>query len=88
LKVTGEALRTVTLGLNTSSELLGMASYPCADELVDLITVIVSSIPQYTNIGRISHFHNSIKGRNTGMISMCAPGINFIKVLTSTSRLG
>jgi hypothetical protein len=87
--VTGGALRTVTLGLNTSSELLEMASHPCASALADLICVIILAVPRYTNIGSIlSHCYNSIKGRNTGMISIYAPGINFMKVLTSTSRLG
>jgi hypothetical protein len=86
--VTGGALRTVTLGLNTSSELLEMASHPCASALADLICVIILAVPRYTNIGRIpSHCYNSIKGRNTGMISIYAPGINFMKVLTSTSKL-
>jgi hypothetical protein len=50
LVVTGEALRTVTLGLNTSSELLGMASDPCASALADLICVIVLAVPRYSNI--------------------------------------
>ncbi len=43
-----------------------MASNPCADALADLITVIVTPIPWYTNIASIPpHYYNSIKGRNT-----------------------
>ena len=60
-----------------------MASNPCADELADLITVIVTPIPQYTNIGSIPpHYYNSIKGRNTSDIYVCSTyqcynGFNF-----------
>ncbi|HEX7178080.1 MAG TPA: hypothetical protein VF220_00015 [Nitrososphaeraceae archaeon] len=43
-----------------------MASNPCADALADLITVVVTPISGYTNIGSIPpHYYNSIKGRNT-----------------------
>ncbi len=56
-----------------------MASNPCADALADLITVIVTPIPRYTNIGSIPpHYYNSIKGRNTEVKSMCAPHTNVI----------
>jgi hypothetical protein len=76
-------LRTVTLRLITRSELLGMASNPCVDALADLITVIVTRVPRYTNIGSIPpHYYNSIKGKNTDVKSMCSTfqcinGLNF-----------
>ena len=64
---------------NTSGELLGMASNPCADALADLITVIATPIPLYTNIGSIPpHYYNSIKGKNTHVKSFCAPHTNVI----------
>ena len=54
-----------------------MASNPCADALADLITVIVTRVPQYTNIGSIPpHYYNSIKGRNTKVKCMSAPHTN------------
>ena len=54
-----------------------MASNPCADALADLIIVIVTPLPQYTNIGSIpQHYCNSIKGRNTDVKSLCAPHTN------------
>ena len=54
-----------------------MTRNPCADALADLITVIMTAIPRYTNIGRIlPHYYNSIKGRKTELKSMCAPHTN------------
>src|SRR5206468_2254716 len=71
------------LELNTSSELLGMTRDPCADALAELITVIVTPIPRYTNIASIlRHYYNCIKGRNRSEIYVCSTyqcinGLNF-----------
>jgi len=65
-----------------------MASYPCAGAFANLITVVVSPIPRYANIGSIlPNYYISSKGENSGMISMCASHINFIMAFNSTSKL-